>query len=318
MQHVQKQDERVVRYLLGDLTEEEQSVLEAEYFADQEKFEEIRAAENDLVDAYVRDRLPRAQRELFERNYLQSPKHRQRVAVAERLLEAADQAAADDRVEDRNLQTTASWLSRMKQAFQRPPILQQGMASAALALLFLSAGLLLFERARLNEELGKAKAELSEQQRLQRERDNQLAAEREQRDKLKSELQQLQESIAQKPVSSPQPNRLSVLSFLLSPIRVRTGDGSQQQISISRDTGLVRLRMNVEEGDSRSFQATVGTVGGERILEQQSLRPRSNAVSVNIPADKLPMGDYILRLSATNSSGQTEEVNRYFFRIVRK
>lgn len=313
MQHAQKQDERLVRYLLGDLTEEEQTALEQEYFNDQEKFEEIWATENDLIDDYVRDRLPLAQRELFERNYLQSPKHRERVAVAEKLLKAADQLAMDDKA-----QTTLSWPGWLKQTFQRPRMLQQGMAFAALALLFLSAGLLLFERARLNRELQNTQAQLAEQQRRRQESANQLAVEREQSDKLKSELQELQESIAQKPVPSPQPNRMSVFSFLLSPIRVRTGDSSQQQMVISRDVGLVRLRMTVEQGDSRKFQATIRTVGGEQIWDRQSITPRSNVVSINVPANRLPMGDYILRLSAKNSSGEMEEVNRYYFRVIRK
>ena len=74
----------MTRYLLGDLPETEQTAVEQEYFADQEKFEEVWAAENDLVDRYVRGRLSRAERELFERNYLQSPKHRERVATCQK------------------------------------------------------------------------------------------------------------------------------------------------------------------------------------------------------------------------------------------
>ncbi|HEV2668794.1 MAG TPA: hypothetical protein VG324_28005, partial [Blastocatellia bacterium] len=85
----------MTRYLLGDLPEIEQTAVEQEYFADPEKFEEVWAAENDLVDRYVRGRLSRGERELFERNYLQSPKHRERVAVARKLLEAADRHVAD-------------------------------------------------------------------------------------------------------------------------------------------------------------------------------------------------------------------------------
>src|SRR5215470_18820848 len=63
-------DERTIRYLLGDLPETEQTAVEQEYFVDPEKFEEVWATENDLVDGYVRGRLSRRERELFERNYL--------------------------------------------------------------------------------------------------------------------------------------------------------------------------------------------------------------------------------------------------------
>src|SRR5687767_3799971 len=95
MQRTTEQDERIARYLLGDLPETEQMAVEQEYFADPEKFEEVWAAENDLVDRYVRDRLPRGRRELFERNYLQSPKHRERVALARKLIETADRQTAE-------------------------------------------------------------------------------------------------------------------------------------------------------------------------------------------------------------------------------
>src|SRR5215475_8003956 len=95
MQRFTEQDERMTRYLLGNLPETEQMAVEQEYFADPEKFEEVWAAENDLVDRYVRGRLPRGERELFERNYLQSPKHRDRVALARKLLEAADRQVAE-------------------------------------------------------------------------------------------------------------------------------------------------------------------------------------------------------------------------------
>src|SRR5262245_3880472 len=95
MQRTTKQDERMARYLLGDLPETELEAVEQEYFADPEKFEEVWAAENNLVDRYVRGRLSRGERRLFERNYLQSPKHRDRVAIARKLIEAADRRTAE-------------------------------------------------------------------------------------------------------------------------------------------------------------------------------------------------------------------------------
>src|SRR5215468_3388008 len=94
MQRATEQEKRMTRYLLGDLPEPEQVAVEQEYFADPEKLEEVWAAENDLVDRYARGRLSRGERKLFERNYLQSPKHRERLAVAIKLLEIADRRDA--------------------------------------------------------------------------------------------------------------------------------------------------------------------------------------------------------------------------------
>jgi hypothetical protein len=80
-------DERIVAYLLGELPEEESERFEDEcYFAGEDWPEEVRAAEHDLVDAYLRQELTPEQRQHFEQNYLKSDERRQRVATAAALL----------------------------------------------------------------------------------------------------------------------------------------------------------------------------------------------------------------------------------------
>ncbi|HET8677807.1 MAG TPA: hypothetical protein VFO63_18550 [Blastocatellia bacterium] len=86
-------EERIHRYLLGDLPEEEQSALEQVFLDDGEVFEQVWAAENDLVDRYVRGKLTPAEKHLFEENYLASPAHRERLAFAKKLVQAADSGA---------------------------------------------------------------------------------------------------------------------------------------------------------------------------------------------------------------------------------
>ena len=302
----------MTRYLLGDLPETEQTALEQEYFADSEKFEEVWAAENDLVDRYARGRLSRAERELFERNYLQSPKHRERVAIARKLVEAADRLVVEGGVAPRVGAPAPSRLMEMLNTLLTPRFLAP---SAAFLLLVSAFSWLLVERSRLNEELGKAQAQLSDQQRQEREILGQLAAEREQSGKLKSELDRALETLAQRPTLTP----TSILSFLLTPMLTPRGDGeTEQQITITRKIDLVRLQMKIEKGDSRRFQATVRQVGGSQVWNQRLLKPRSGVITVNVPADKLPVEDYILSLSATTPAGEMEEINGYSFRVLRK
>src|SRR5215467_2818440 len=159
MQRTTEQDERMTRYLLGDLAETEQTAVEQEYFADPEKFEEVWASENDLVDRYVRGRLSRAERELFERNYLQSPKHRERVATSRKLLEAADSQAAESGVAPQVIAPAPGRLMELLNALLTPRFL----APAAAFLLLLSAlSWMAIERSRLNKEIEKTKAQLSD------------------------------------------------------------------------------------------------------------------------------------------------------------
>jgi hypothetical protein len=184
-------------------------------------------------------------------------------------------------------------------------------------LLFGGGVWLLLERVRLNREVRRTAAQLSEQQRRERAIADQLAAELEQSGQLKSELDRLRETLGQRSAQQPgQARRPSILAFFLSPMLApRSGGGPHQQIAISRETDLVRLQMKVEEGDSRRFRAAIRSVEGPRVWNQGSLDPRSGEITINLPAHKLPLGDYILTAAPT---GETEEINRYFFRVIRQ
>ena len=77
----------IERYLLGELSPDEQAGLEALYFGDAELLDRIDAAEDDLIDDYVRGGLSPAQRLRFESHFL-NEKRRERVRMAEALRKA--------------------------------------------------------------------------------------------------------------------------------------------------------------------------------------------------------------------------------------
>jgi hypothetical protein len=79
---------RARRYLLGQLSEEETTTLETEYFASSETLERVADVETDLVDDFVAGALGDEDRAAFEAHYLASAPHRDRVATA-RVLRAA-------------------------------------------------------------------------------------------------------------------------------------------------------------------------------------------------------------------------------------
>src|ERR1051325_1426072 len=63
VQNKTKEDELMARYLLGSLTEQEQSAIEERFFADNEFFERMLEVEEDLIDEYLRDELPDSEHE---------------------------------------------------------------------------------------------------------------------------------------------------------------------------------------------------------------------------------------------------------------
>jgi len=88
-------DERLIRYLLGELTEQERAELEQAYFVSDAAFEELSTVEDELIEAYVQAELSPADRERFERGFLTTPRRRERVDFTRRLkAEAAKRSVA--------------------------------------------------------------------------------------------------------------------------------------------------------------------------------------------------------------------------------
>src|SRR5262245_6158847 len=74
-----------VKYLLGNLTDEEQVEVEDRAFADADYLRALEATEADLIDSYVRGQLSQADRRGFEFRFLTSPERRRKVEFARAL-----------------------------------------------------------------------------------------------------------------------------------------------------------------------------------------------------------------------------------------
>src|SRR5436305_9553492 len=83
----------IEKYLLGELSPDEQTELETQYFGDPDLLERIDAAEDELIDDYVRRQLPPDRRLRFESHFL-NEKRLERVRMAEALHRAAAPRAA--------------------------------------------------------------------------------------------------------------------------------------------------------------------------------------------------------------------------------
>src|SRR4026208_750171 len=81
-----------VKYLLGNLTEDEQVEVEDRAFADADYLSDLEATEADLIDAYVRGELSQSDRRSFELRFLTSPERRRKGAVARALATVTPEA----------------------------------------------------------------------------------------------------------------------------------------------------------------------------------------------------------------------------------
>src|SRR5215213_9289763 len=123
-------DERnTTAYLLQELTEEEAERFEEQCFAQEEWPDELASAEQELIDAYLRNELPRDRRRRFEKNYLTTDARKARVLTAESFLHVLSPAPPPK---------VTFW--EQLQAFWQRPLVPQ--ATVAILVLAISIGVL--------------------------------------------------------------------------------------------------------------------------------------------------------------------------------
>ena len=82
--------EQLTRYLLGEMSEAEQTDLEMRYFADPQLLAELCAWRNYLIDGYVSNRLSPSMQDRFESGIEKSWAMNERIRFAETLQNAID------------------------------------------------------------------------------------------------------------------------------------------------------------------------------------------------------------------------------------
>lgn len=134
-----------VRYLLGLSFPTEREHLESEYFADDDAFQEMLTAEDDLIDAYARGELKGEERQRFEKRYGSSLNGRDRVQFARAFAGAVSSAIP---VEPKlNLRFPSIF-----KIFKSPGLSR--IAKVAVVIVFIAAlGWLVNDRRRVTDEL---------------------------------------------------------------------------------------------------------------------------------------------------------------------
>src|SRR5205809_7076244 len=79
-------EDLLVRYLLGEVSDEEQVRIEQLFFTDDQYFEQLLAVENELRYDYAQGKLSDNNRRRFEKRFLVSSEDRAQTSLAEALL----------------------------------------------------------------------------------------------------------------------------------------------------------------------------------------------------------------------------------------
>ena len=325
------------RYLLGELSEQEQAQLEEAYFANDARFESFLDVKHDLIDAYARGDLTGAKREQFEQHFLTSAPRRQLVDEAKEFIRAVSAASLNEsRVRaTRNAsprRANVPWWRSISDFFTLRPLVFRGAVAALV--LFVLAGSWVLVR---NLQRQPADREELEQAALRQKEDELRRATVPPGNENSTGLANNEASNlnASKPPANssevPQPGPVNngsrpsssghVASILLTPFSSR-GDSRSNSVLLRPQTRAVRLQLGFKGEDYSRYKVVLRTAEGEAVFESGALKARTNAteksVTLTLAPSILLRQDYVVTLNGITTEGKLEIIADYYFRAKRR
>ena len=325
MAETAKRDTAETQYLLGSLSESERARIEEVFFADDAKFAQLEVAEDELIDAYVRDELSPGENQQFRAKLLTSPRLVERVNFARALADKVDSFRPPE--SERSIDPT--WWARF---FAQRLAWQMAMAVCTVVVLIASIVLvsgwlrLRNESERLAAERAAYQHQKEELEKLsteQRTRAEQLNAELQRAQNQRAEdlkaIQELQQALKLKESGTQQSFLGTIATVILTPGSLRSGGADQPELIVGPETKLARLQLALEKNDYPTYNATIKTADEAVIFRRTGLRPHNTGsgpqLLLSLPSRRLSRGDYIVQIDGVTGSGRIESVSDYAFLV---
>lgn len=322
MTEFRAENKEQIKYLLGEMSENEREAVEERMFADGDFFADLLELENDLTDSFVRGRLSEVDRQRYEKSLEKFPERREKLANAAALREFI-------RLENdsANIETVGFW-EKVRAFFAVNSFAAQAVFAALLLMMTISAGYLLYDRYRLNQQLAELKNKQDVQQQSQetelekqldevREREKtlqaelsnsqtelnnkqtqtvelreQIASEQSERQRLEKELEDLRRKRENQTPDSPKnksapPQTVFAGVFLSSVSGGKGGSTDVKYLEIGHDVSNIRLTLQIPpESMARKFSVSLNDA---KVISNVNLR-NGKSVMINIPANKFKFG----------------------------
>jgi len=251
--------------------------------------ERLSASADDLIVDYLRDDLGVEEKEKFQEGYLRTPEGHRKLAFVTALTGYLDSALAPvmpvDVEPEPEVKPRITWLPKLTTT----PV--RSFAQAALVLFAVAGAAWMFV------------AKLDLEDRL-----GQMAAGRVMLEEQIASLREAQEVMS-----------TSVATALLAPGLLR-GPGEVERVIVPESSDLIRFQLDLGIDDYASYRAALHEASGDEIWTQTKLLASETSdtvtVTVTLPSELLPHGDYYFRLSGATTSGGLELVGRYHFRVL--
>ena len=334
MSEAAKDDSAEKRYLLGESTEEEKTLMEEAFFGDDSQFNALELAEDELVDAFVRNKLSPKERREFTARLIKSHRLVERVNFARTLAERADSLAVAE--QGATVAPEHSTASRSSQAgthwwegFFALPAWRTALA-ACVVLIILGSGLLVSRWWLVSRESERLAAERIQLQRQKEELDKQALEQRAKNEQITAEMKREQERLAEKLSALEEADKqrttpqqpASFASVFLSPGSLRSR-GVRSELKFRPGTTTAQVFIELERNDYPGYSVTIKGVDNDQVVfTKKGLQPRKTGsgqvLVVLVPANRLPPSDYNVSVDGLTASGALESVEDYAFRVSRR
>ena len=306
------------QFLLGKLSGEDRSRFEEGFLADGEAFEEIEVAEDELVDAYVRDELSARDRNYLEKHLLTVPRIAKRVKVAHLLNTSFVPDPAISRTVAKSA-TSRSWWSSWIPA-------KSAWAPALSLLLVLGGAILLVQYFRVREQSIRLQAERAALERQVRELTTQNIERSSEREQLNAQLElqraenaRLNEAVERQLDRPAQPAAIIPLTLFSGGSR---SAGAADSLKLPTTPAKFQFNLLLEADEFPTYKAVVTTLSGREMGQRSQLKARrknnTKVVTFNLSSTRFTPGDYVVTLSGASASGHSEPIASYNFRVLSK
>ncbi|MFN7945550.1 MAG: hypothetical protein U0Z53_09370 [Blastocatellia bacterium] len=305
---------QIIRYVTGELNEEERQEIEQMYFSDPQFLSEVEAVTDDLVDDYLRGEMAGDVRLQFEQLLRVNPTLRERVAFSRTLLHLID-ATARPVSEPRRSFAAGLWTNLAAMFSWRL------LPATAIATAIITLCGLWYMTSRQTAPQPTARLESSPSPSIRQEdRPGLTTSPSAVQAPARSDgpPQTLPRSISPRPLSPR--NSPSLATFFL-PVDVVRGDENKPEFPVPSQTQTIALQLELPNGAAGPFQVALQTRSGEIIQRWDNLtvqrQQTTPVVTLKLPASRLKATDYVVTLSRLVSGGSPVTIHNYLFSIVR-
>lgn len=323
MQQETEQEKTLIRYLLGESSEDEKAKIEDRFLTDGEFFEQVLAVEHALIDDYLEGHLAKEELQKVEKLLISSPTQWRELEFVKALTDTFSKTEKDEQRLFREIakpsRTPLSGGLSDVQNLGRQRVHVSWIIIAFLCITGTISILIVQSKFRhLEAERVKREQELYQQVNEKSERledlSRQLEAER-------NRGRQLQEEIVSLKQSNSSKLSVETLSFTLIGNKMLRGDGEWQTIQVPRNIQRIKISISLDSKFSyKNYNVTIMNLDGEKIWSQDDLRVKvANLarLSLTLRSEELPIGDYTLVLRSRTYSGNSVDIGKYNFRIRR-